>query len=128
MDVRVKRIYEDPSPEDGARILVDRLWPRGVSKTRAALDMWMREIGPSDELRKWFGHDASRWDEFVKRYAAELDGSRELVEELETRVRGGRVTLVYSARDENHNQAVALETYLRNRWSMRSNGDTSSTP
>ena len=115
MDLRVKRIYEDPAPDDGARVLVDRLWPRGVSKSRGQLDAWLREIGPSDELRKWFGHDPSRWDEFADRYAAELDKKPELVEELEALATNGRVTLLYSARDEHHNQAVVLESYLKER-------------
>jgi len=115
VDLRVKRIYEDASPEDGARVLVDRLWPRGVSKERAALDLWLRDIGPSDALRKWFGHEPERWAAFVERYTIELDGNRELVGELETLVRAGRVTLLYSARDERHNQAVALAMYLKER-------------
>lgn len=115
MDVRVKRIYDDPEERDGHRVLVDRLWPRGVSKERARLDRWMREIGPSDELRTWFGHDPARWDEFVDRYHRELDGRPELVAELEELAADGPLTLLYSARGEAHNQAVALAAYLEGR-------------
>ncbi|MCG8470135.1 MAG: DUF488 family protein [Gemmatimonadetes bacterium] len=115
MDLRTKRVYEEASPDDGARILVDRLWPRGVSKDRARLDAWMREIAPSDALRTWFAHDPAKWDAFLERYATELDANRDLVAELERRLRDERVTLLYSARDTRHNQAVALERYLRKR-------------
>lgn len=115
MDLRIKRIYEDPSPDDGVRILVDRIWPRGVSKSRAALDLWLREIGPSHELRTWFDHDPAKWDGFVERYARELEANGEWVEEIERRLASGRVTLLYSARDTDHNQAVALEIYLKGR-------------
>lgn len=113
LDLRVKRIYEDPEPADGARILVDRLWPRGVSKKAAALDRWMKEIAPSHELRKEFGHDPDRWEEFVQAYAEELEEMPELVAELRDLAAGETVTLLYSARDTRHNQAVALADYLR---------------
>lgn len=115
IDIRVKRVYEDPSPEDGTRVLVDRLWPRGISRERAAVAEWTREVAPSADLRKWFGHDPSRRAEFVRRYEAELDERPEAVEGLLERARKGRLTLVYSARDEDHNQAVALAAYLRER-------------
>lgn len=110
--IRVKRIFEPPEPADGYRLLVDRLWPRGVSKERAALDAWMKEIGPSAKLRGWFGHDAARWQAFKRRYAAELDKRQDLVAEIRTLSHKRTVTLLYSARDPDHNQAVALAEYL----------------
>ena len=112
LDIRVKRIYEDPDPADGTRILVDRLWPRGVSKEEARLDRWLKEIAPSHELRKDFGHDPERWDEFVEAYAEELDRMPTRVAELRDLARRGTVTLLYSARDTRHNQAVGLADYL----------------
>ena len=112
MAIRVKRIYELPEPADGYRLLVDRLWPRGVSRKSASLDAWMREIAPSSELRAWFGHDVSRWQEFKRRYAVELDTRQDLVAEILSLARNRPVTLLYSARDPNHNQAVALAAYL----------------
>jgi len=115
LDIRLKRIFEPVSLEDGRRILVDRLWPRGVTETRAALDAWMREIAPTDGLRRWFGHDPERWEGFIDRYAQELDNNPRAVEALERLAREGRVTLLYSAKDERHNQAVALEAYLAKR-------------
>jgi len=113
--IQVKRVYDDLEPNDGARLLVDRIWPRGVSKERAALDAWMPEVGPSSELRRWFGHDPSLWREFKQRYASELDDRPELVAEILELASQGRVTLLYSARDREHNQAVALAEYLRER-------------
>lgn len=113
MKLRVKRIYEAPDPTDGYRVLVDRIWPRGVSRERAALDAWMREIAPSTSLRRWFGHDASRWREFKRRYAAELEERQDLVAEVAAIARDRRVTLLFSARDTEHNQAVALAEYLK---------------
>jgi len=110
--IRVKRIYEAASEEDGQRILVDRIWPRGVSKERAAIDLWMKEVGPSTELRRWFAHDEDRWIEFKERYFSELDTRAELVDELRSRAQRESLTLLYSARDEEHNQAVALAEYL----------------
>ena len=112
MKLRVKRIYEPPEAADGYRLLVDRLWPRGVSKERAFLDDWMKEVGPSSELRRWFGHDASRWHEFKRRYGVELDANQNLVSEILSLARYRPVTLLYSARDPDHNQAVALAEYL----------------
>ena len=114
-DLMVKRIYEPPAPDDGQRVLVDRIWPRGVSKEEAALALWLKEIAPSDELRKWFGHQAARWAEFQKRYRAELDGNGEAVAQLRGLLRHGKVTLLYGAHDEAHNNAVALAGYLRAR-------------
>lgn len=112
MEIRVKRIYDPPEPADGYRLLVDRLWPRGVSKESASLDAWMREIAPSSELRSWFGHDAARWPEFKRRYGVELDIHQDLVAEILSLARERPVTLIYSARDSNHNQAVALAEHL----------------
>ncbi len=109
---RTKRVYDPATPADGVRILVDRLWPRGIKKDEAALNQWLKEIAPSDRLRKWFSHDPSKWEEFKKRYEAELKGKWELVEELRAAGRKHTVTLVYSAKDREHNNAVALEGIL----------------
>lgn len=114
MDVRVKRVYDDPDPSDGARVLVDRLWPRGVSRDRARLDLWARDVAPSHALREWFGHDPKRYTEFVRRYHAELEDKAELLAELrELGTQKRTLTLLYSARDEQHNQAVVLGEYLK---------------
>ncbi len=113
--VGLKRAYEPPSAEDGTRILIDRLWPRGVSKADAALDRWMKEIAPSAELRRWFGHDPARWDEFRRRYVEELHRNAELLGELRSLARQGMVTLVYSAHDEVHNDAIVLRDLLLGR-------------
>lgn len=112
-DLAVKRIYEPPAPDDGQRVLVDRIWPRGVSKQEAVLALWLREIAPSDGLRGWFGHAPGRWAEFQKRYRAELDGNAEAVGQLRALLDKGKVTLLYGAHDEAHNNAVALAAYLR---------------
>lgn len=112
MDVRIRRAYDPPGRGDGQRVLVDRVWPRGVSKAALALDEWQREIAPSTPLRQWFGHDPARWERFEERYFAELDDKPELVQALLARARKSRVTLVYSAKDTEHNQAVALRAYL----------------
>jgi uncharacterized protein YeaO (DUF488 family) len=114
VDVRVKRIYEPAEPGDGYRVLVDRLWPRGVSRERARLDEWARELAPSDELRRWFGHEPDRFDEFRSRYLVELKDQGEEVAELRQRARSGPLTLLYAARDEQHNEAVVLAELLRN--------------
>ena len=111
-EVTIKRAYEPPSPDDGTRILVDRLWPRGVKKSNAGISQWMKEIAPSNELRKWFGHDPARWEEFRRRYRAELTGKRELVSRLRELSTEGPLTLVYSAHDAAHNQAVVLRELL----------------
>ncbi|UDL91779.1 DUF488 domain-containing protein [Mesorhizobium sp. PAMC28654] len=111
-DLVVKRIYVPPASDDGQRVLVDRIWPRGVSKEDAALTLWLKEIAPSDELRKWFGHDPERWAEFRERYRVELDGNGEVVAELRNLLRHGKVTLLYGAHDEAHNNAAALAEYL----------------
>jgi len=109
--VRLKRVYEAPGEEDGTRVLVDRLWPRGVSKEAAAVDWWARELAPSDQLRRWFGHDPARFEAFAQRYREELRGSEALAE-LRRLAAEGTVTLVYAARDERHNNARALRQML----------------
>ena len=114
--LKLKRIYDGAEPLDGYRILVDRIWPRGMSKQKAGVDLWLKEIAPSDALRKWFAHDPERWMEFQRRYRGELRKQKALtdgVKELEKKHR--TVTLIYSARDERHNQAVALRAYLKKR-------------
>lgn len=114
MTIRTKRAYETPEPEDGARVLVDRYWPRGVSKEEAALDAWARELAPSDGLREWFAHDPEKWDAFRRRYRDELDDRDEdaLDELSELHRKEGTLTLVYGARDTEHNNAVALREHL----------------
>jgi uncharacterized protein YeaO (DUF488 family) len=109
---KLKRVYEAPSPDDGARVLVDRLWPRGVTKAKAALDLWLKDIGPSTELRNWFDHDPAKWSGFKDRYFKELEARTDLVEALRQKERQGPVTLLYAARDEDHNEAVALKAFL----------------
>jgi len=111
-DVHLKRAYLPASPDDGTRILVDRLWPRGIRKVDAAIDQWMKDIAPSTELRQWFAHDPSRWDEFCHRYKSELAHNAELVNELRTIAKKGRLTLIYAASDELHNQAIVLRDVL----------------
>lgn len=111
MSVWVKRAYDSPEKADGERILVDRLWPRGLAKAKAKIDVWLKDVAPSTELRQWFGHDPEKWSEFKKRYRAELKGSEALAE-LCTLAGKGDITLVYGARDENHNQALVLKQIL----------------
>ncbi|WP_414475554.1 DUF488 domain-containing protein [Microvirga sp. M2] len=111
-NVRLKRAYEPPAAQDGTRILVDRLWPRGVSKESAALDDWMKDIAPSADLRKWFGHAPERWEEFRGRYAKEVRQRPDLLDRLQSLARRGPVTLVYSAHDEAHNDAVVLRDLI----------------
>ncbi|TPI54991.1 DUF488 domain-containing protein [Mesorhizobium sp. B3-1-3] len=111
-DIAVKRVYEPPAKADGQRVLVDRIWPRGVSKKDAELTLWLKDIAPSDALRKWFGHEPERWAEFQKRYRAELDANGDAVAELRALLGRGKVTLLYGAHDEAHNNAVALAGYL----------------
>ena len=110
--IRLKRVYEPPGPDDGIRILVERLWPRGVNKQKAAIDHWAKEVSPSPELRKWYGHDVEKWDEFRRRYEAELDQKTDLLDDLKKRVKEGPVTFVYAARDEEHNSAMVLKEFL----------------
>jgi uncharacterized protein YeaO (DUF488 family) len=111
-NIRLKRAYEPASGDDGIRILVDRLWPRGVAKSDAALDLWEKELAPSTYLRHWFNHEPGRWDEFRARYAAELRQQADALERVRALARMGTITLVYAARDELHNDAVALRGFL----------------
>jgi uncharacterized protein YeaO (DUF488 family) len=110
--IKLKRAYEEPAKKDGFRILVERLWPRGISKEQADIQLWAKEVAPSAGLRKWYGHDVARWKEFKKRYWGELKGKEESLEEIRSRARKSTVTFVYAARDEEHNSALALKEYL----------------
>ena len=110
--IGLKRAYQPAAPEDGQRVLVDRLWPRGVSKEEAAIDLWLKAIAPSTALRQWFGHDPALWEEFQRRYRAELDANSEVVGQLRDVIRAGKTTLIYGAKDEAHNDAVVLAAYL----------------
>lgn len=112
MDIALKRIYDRPEPDDGLRILVDRLWPRGVAREDAQLDLWLKEVAPSHELRKWYRHDPKKWDEFKKRYFAELDAQPDAVNALVAQLARGRVTLLFSSKEPLRNNAVALKAYL----------------
>jgi uncharacterized protein YeaO (DUF488 family) len=114
-NIRIKRVYEDASRADGTRLLVDRLWPRGVSKERAAVDEWLRDIAPSTGLRKWFGHDPERFAQFRKRYRAELVKQKELLKSVRQKARDGGVTLLYAAHDPKVNHAVVLRSVLLGR-------------
>jgi uncharacterized protein YeaO (DUF488 family) len=111
-NIRLKRAYDAPATADGTRILVDRLWPRGIKKDTAAIDQWVKDIAPSTDLRKWFAHDPERWSEFKRRYTTELRRHSEELDELRTLAKHGTVTLVYGARDEEHNQAVVIRDLL----------------
>lgn len=113
--LKIKRAYEPAAREDGYRILVDGIWPRGVSRDDLGADVWARDVAPSRELRRWFRHDPGRWDEFRRRYFVELEEVPDAVEAIRRRLREGTVTLVYGARDEHHNQAVALKQFLEGR-------------
>ena len=119
MDIQIRRAYDPPGRGDGYRVLVDRVWPRGVTKDELALDEWRKEIAPSTRLRQWFGHDPERWKGFQERYFRELEKRPDAIQDLVKRARHGRVTLVYGARDTDHNQAVALSAYLRARAAGR---------
>jgi uncharacterized protein YeaO (DUF488 family) len=110
--IQLKRVYEPPSKEDGIRILVDRLWPRGLTKKKAAVDLWLKDIAPTTELRKWFGHDPARWKEFQVRYRKELRADKEAVNLLKQKSKEGTVTLVYGAKDQEHNEALVLQQML----------------
>src|SRR3972149_12227354 len=109
---RTKRVYEPASPDDGVRFLVDRLWPRGLKKKDLQLDTWLKDVAPSDALRRWFGHDPARWNEFVRRYSAELDAKPTVLEPILVAARKGTVPLLYAARDATHNNAAASARYL----------------
>jgi uncharacterized protein YeaO (DUF488 family) len=110
--INLKRAYEPATKTDGERILVERLWPRGVSKDRAKIDLWLKDVAPSTELRKWFGHDPERWQQFRRRYAAELKEKVDVIKMLKQKAKKGRVTFVYAAHDEEHNGALALKEFL----------------
>ena len=110
--LRIKRAYDAPAAADGQRILVDRLWPRGLSRDKARLDHWAKDVAPSDALRRWFGHDPERWDEFRRRYGEELRGNAEAVEALQREIGGDAATLVYAAHDSERNNAVVLRDFL----------------
>jgi uncharacterized protein YeaO (DUF488 family) len=114
-NVKLKRVYEPAASDDGARILVDRLWPRSVTKMDAALDQWAKDLAPSTELRKWFGHDPARWQEFRCRYAEEVDQHADQLEQLRALARHGPITLVYAAQDEIHNNAIVLRDCILGR-------------
>jgi uncharacterized protein YeaO (DUF488 family) len=118
MAIQLKRAYEKPAKNDGFRVLVDRLWPRGLKKDQAKIDLWLKEIAPSSELRNWFGHDPERWKEFKKRYNHELADYREELESLAIKARRGRVTLVYGAKDTEHNNAVVLQEYIERKLKL----------
>jgi uncharacterized protein YeaO (DUF488 family) len=111
-NVKLKRAYEAPAVEDGTRILVDRLWPRGIKKADAAIDLWMKDVAPSTGLRQWFGHETDRWQEFRRRYVDELRQKSDLVDELRALARKGPITLVFAAHDQTHNDAVVLREIL----------------
>jgi uncharacterized protein YeaO (DUF488 family) len=112
MKIRLKRVYEDPSEEDGTRILVDRLWPRGLTKEKARVDLWLKEVAPSTELRKWFAHDPVKWPEFKARYKAELKHNSPQLAVLKQAITRGPTTLLYGAKDTEHNEAVVLQDLL----------------
>lgn len=111
--INIKRVYESADSNDGYRVLVDRLWPRGVSKADACIDEWQKDCAPSAELRKWFSHDPTKWEQFQQRYTRELEANRDAVSQFVKRAKRGPITLVYGSRDERHNQAVVLRQFIR---------------
>jgi uncharacterized protein YeaO (DUF488 family) len=113
--IRLKRVYDEKSPEDGLRVLVDRLWPRGLSKRKAGVDLWLKEIAPSHELRKWFGHDPAKWKDFQVRYRKEIAEQAESLALLKRKCKEGTVTLLFAAHDAEHNNAIVLQNLLRHR-------------
>jgi uncharacterized protein YeaO (DUF488 family) len=113
MSIKIKRVYQEPDHADGMRILVDRLWPRGLTKERARVDLWLKDIAPSTELRKWFSHDPEKWPEFQTRYHQELKSKGDQLALLKEKATHGSVTLLYGAKDEEHNEAVVLQALLR---------------
>lgn len=115
MRLAIKRGYEAPAETDGRRILVDRIWPRGLSKAKATVDLWLKDVAPSTELRRWFGHDPAKWAEFARRYRLELDSNFKAVTALADAIGTGPATLLYGARDESHNQAIVLRDFLLKR-------------
>jgi uncharacterized protein YeaO (DUF488 family) len=119
-DIRTKRVYEQADPQDGFRVLVDRVWPRGMTKEQVQADLWLKDIAPSTALRKWFGHDRSKWEEFKRRFWVELDAQPEAASQLLAAAAKGRLTLLFSARDTECNQAIALRDYLLARTGRKS--------
>ena len=115
MDIRIKRVYETPSPDDGTRILIDRLWPRGLTKERARVDLWFKEIAPSTELRKWFNHEPEKWPEFKRRYLEELGRRTDVLEHLVDVIGAGRATLLFGAKESRFNDAAALMEFIQTR-------------
>jgi uncharacterized protein YeaO (DUF488 family) len=115
MNIKIKRAYEHPDKDDGNRILVDRLWPRGLTKEKARVDLWLKEIAPSTELRKWFGHDPDKWKRFQGRYETEIRRKGDLIKMLKREAKEGTITLIYAARDEKHNEALVLKRFLERR-------------
>lgn len=113
--IKLKRVYERPSPQDGLRVLVDRLWPRGLTKERASVDLWAKDLAPTTELRKWFGHDPAKWKQFQVRYRKELEEKKDALQELKHKSKGNTVTLLYGARDQEHNEALVLKEILAGR-------------
>jgi uncharacterized protein YeaO (DUF488 family) len=124
MNIKIKRVYEQADKKDGERILVDRLWPRGLTKEKAHVDLWLKEIGPSTELRKWFDHDPEKWKSFRGRYETEIRHKEHLIKVLKQKARKGTLTLVYGARDEKHNEALVLKQFLE----KSRQGDVTSRP
>ncbi len=112
--IKLKRVYENPAQEDGVRILVERLWPRGLAKERAKIDMWLKDVAPSAELRKWFSHDPGKWKGFCERYKKELDQRKDQINMLKAKIKEGNVTFVYAAKDDRHNSAVVLKMFIEN--------------
>ncbi|MGZ3732575.1 MAG: DUF488 domain-containing protein [Parachlamydiaceae bacterium] len=119
MIIMLKRVYDSPSREDGIRLLIERLWPRGIKKTDLKIDAWLKEAGPSTNLRKWFSHDPDKWKEFQKRYSAELDANPKSWEPIMEALEKGTVTLLYSSHDTEHNNAVCLKNYLEKKYNKR---------
>ncbi|MDQ3773345.1 MAG: DUF488 family protein [Pseudomonadota bacterium] len=111
--IKLKRAYDEPAKDDGERILVERLWPRGLPKLRARIDLWLKDVAPSTELRRWFGHDPDKWDEFRRRYQRELKDNNDLIKLLKRKATAGKITLIYATRDEEHNSALVLKRFLQ---------------
>lgn len=121
MPLKVKRVYEAAQAEDGYRVLVDRLWPRGLTRQTAVIDAWLKECAPSADLRRWFGHDPAKWPQFQQRYFKELDAKKAVLADILTKSRAQPVTLLYAAKDAHHNNAVAMKSYLESRVMRFSN-------
>ena len=116
LNIQIKRVYEEPENADGKRVLVDRLWPRGLTKEKAKVDLWVKEIAPSTKLRKWYGHDPDKWEKFTTRYATEFEANSARVQELLSELQDGNVTFLFSSKEERLNNAVALKQYLESRF------------